>query len=102
MSRVWLDSQSSSSLKKRLWAWAAWSSRKPSTSEPERPNIDELKAVPMPDSGWVRPCLSWVKSAAGSPVPTERLATAAPTELTVPSSPQKVPSSPRKTIRPIR
>ena len=49
--RVAPASHSSSSMWKRPCAWLACNSRKPSTSEPDRPNSEAPKAVDMPLSG---------------------------------------------------
>ncbi len=96
------ESHSSRSLTKRLCAWPACSSRKPRTSEPARPKSEELKAVPMPESGLDRPDLRSSNMIAGSAVTPLRPAIVSPTALTVFSRPQKVPSRPRKISRPIR
>jgi hypothetical protein len=87
---------------KRLWAWDACSSRKPSTRDPASPKSDELKAVPMPESGVSRPRFKSSKRAAGSPAEPLKPAMVSPTAFTVSSRPQNVPSRPRKISKPIR
>jgi hypothetical protein len=76
-------------------------SRKPSTSAPDRPNIEAEKAVPMPASGRASPVLSCSNSALRSPEPTDIPAITSDTAPTVFSRPQKVPSRPRKISRPV-
>ena len=94
-------SHSSSSLKKRFCAWPAVRSRKPSTREPASPNMEAENAVPMPASGAARPPLSWSNIWVTSPEPTDRVEITPPIECTVRSSPQKVPSRPRKISSPV-
>ncbi len=58
-------------------------------------------AVPMPCSGRASPALSCSNMALMSPEPTERLPITSLTDPTVSSSPQNVPSSPRKISNPV-
>ena len=89
-------SHSSSSLKNRFCACPAVRSRNPSTSAPARPSIDEENAVPMPFSGRASPDFSCSNNALMSPEPTDIELITSPTDDTVSSSPQNVPSRPRK------
>ena len=86
----------------RLYREIAWIERL-KRNEPERPNREALKAVPMPAKGRCSPCFSWPNSEITSPVPETVMAPiASATPLMVPSRPQKVPSRPRKTMRPMK
>ena len=96
------ESHSSTSSRKRLCACDDCSSRKPSTSEPERPKSEVEKAVPIPESGACRPRRSASKRAIGSPASTGRSDITPATAAVASASPQKVPSRPRNISSPMR
>ena len=63
---------------------------------------DEEKAVPMPESGAVRPVFNALRTSLASPDPGSSVAIVSRIEPIVASRPQKVPSRPRNTSNPIR
>ena len=63
--------------------------------------MEAENAVPMPRSGCVSPALSWLNSWFRSPEPTDMLPITSEIDPMVSSSPQKVPSRPRKISSPI-
>ncbi len=71
-------------------------------SEPERPSSDDENACPMPESGCDSPSLSEVRTSEDPLVPASSDWMTELIEPIVPIRPQKVPSRPRKTSRPIR
>ena len=71
-------------------------------SEPDRPNSEDEKAVPMPASGAASPVLSASSMEEASPAPGSSAWMVSLIEPIVLSRPQKVPSRPRKTSRPTR
>jgi hypothetical protein len=68
-------------------------------SEPERPNSEDEKAVPMPLSGAARPAFRSSKITPVLAEETLRSRIVSATALTVWRRPQKVPSRPRKISR---
>ena len=64
--------------------------------------MEEEKATDMPRSGCASPDFSWLNSWLMSPEPTDMSAITSATEPIVSSSPQKVPSRPRKISSPVR
>ncbi len=100
-SRVSPASHSSNSFVKRVCAWPAVRSMKPSTNAPARPSMEVENAVPMPSSGRARPAFNWLNNWFRSPEPTDMLPMTSATEPMVRSSPQKVPSRPRKISSPV-
>ncbi len=63
--------------------------------------MEAENAVPMPCSGLARPAFSCSNRALMSPEPTDMPLMTPPTEPTVSSRPQNVPSRPRKISSPV-